>query len=305
MPDNANSMNFGQPGYPDPNDPAYYDPYMQQQAAWGQGQYPQGQPMQTPDGMYDMGASYMQNMQSPQDIYANQGAAPIGYDPYGNPIYGQGMGQGYQDPMAQQMGMDPNAYGYQQGAMPQDPMMSGAFPAQDPAASGPIDMGAMGGAAAMQAPGMTGGMGAPVQAQMPQAAPAPQPEPAPQAASAAPAEEPLYDPLQTTKGKATICLVFGLLSILFGLIPPIGAVFGILGYKKSKKYFRYGGTAASADSGRVFSVVGLVFSGLMFVFLIGFISYMVGAMTGNVTATSLITFFNQSPLGSIITIPVN
>lgn len=318
MPDSANPMNYGQPAYPDPNDPAYYDPYAQQ-AAWNQGQYPQGQPMPSPEGMYDMNAGYMQNMQSPQDIYASQAnAVPSGYDAYGNPVYGQGYG----DPMAQPMGMDQGGYGYQGGMgdpmqgygqpmepdmgqpMQQDPMRgTGSFPAVDPNAQPMMD------AQGMPAPGMSGNIGMPIGAQpmagqpmgaQPEQAVAPQPAPQP-----APQEEVHFDPSQATKGKATMCLVFGLLSILFGLIPPIGVIFGLLGYKKAGKYFRAGGTAASADSGRVFSIVGLVFSGLMFLFLIGFISYMVGAMTGNATATNLITFFNQSPLGSIITIPLS
>lgn len=328
MPNNANPMNYGQPNYMDPNDPNAYDQYGN--PLWAQNPYGM------PQDAYADPSGFMPNMQgapSPQDIYANQANMVGGQDQYGMP-YGQmpdGQGFAPQDQFAQNPYGDPNQFqqadfmqqdmygqqnpygqpvqGFDQFGNPimADGMMPGQqFPPADMGMTGqqqPVviedQMAAMGMPAGAQNPANTGGF-APQQPQ--QAAPAPAPAAAP---SAPAADAKPIDPSKATSKKATLCLIFGVLSIIFGLLGPIGLILGIIGFKMSKTYFANGGNAASAESGRIFCIVGIVFSTLVILFLTGFICYLIGGVSGQETATNFISFFNRSPIGGIAPIPLD
>lgn len=112
------------------------------------------------------------------------------------------------------------------------------------------------------------------------------------------------DPTYPTSGRAIRCLIFGILSIVLALIPPIGLILAIVTMHLSKKYLMNGGTDGKAEAGRIFGIAGLVFSIMMLAFVVGFVCFMVGALTGTSGARDLIVYFNASPLGSLITIPL-
>ncbi len=324
MPDNQNpymdpSMNpggyvpnmpgYGQQGYVDPS-----SPYAQQgvqpdmSGQWGQG-YGMGQQGYGQD-MYGvpMDGYGMGNMDSPQDIYEAQAQGGMGAQQYGgypdpNALYGaqpyQQGGQPYQySPYYEQapQGVQPGGY---------DPSMQTAqYDISEPYAPQPDPMQA--------APAMPQQQD--YQAWQQQNAPAPQ-QPSGVDAQMPQAPSPYdygygyvggepIDPSLATSSQATKCLVFGLLSIIFGLLPPIGILFGVLTIRMARRYHANGGDENKGEAGRVFGIVGFIFSTLMLLFVVGFIFFMVGALSGTQAATDLITYFNYSPLGSLVQIPL-
>lgn len=304
MPD---SMNFGNPsqpmGYGDPMDPMAY-----------------GQPQ---DPAYAQYAQQMQNAYQngmyQQDPYA-QAAGMQQYPDMASQIYG-----------SQQASMQPDMY-YQNamgqtpyGVVQEDPnRMARQQQIRATSIFGPKDIGggmneaAMPGASAMgaQAGYMQSGMGSafgqPAQPaaptyeapspsfeqQIPQVSQAPEPSIPAAIAAAAPEPAASSKPVAPPKGKGSIALVFGFLSIIFALIPPLGIVFGILARKKSKPFIDAGIFGTAADTGRIFGTVGLIFSIVMCVVMLVLGSYMYGGLYGVYNARSMAIFFNDSPLGN-------
>lgn len=273
------------------------DPYAQQ----GFGQAPMAA-----DAGYYGGAQYAG--------YGDQGAA------YGEPLYQTGAAPYQADPYGQQGQVQG------QGGYYGQPDAGGAAPGTQPMGATQTDF------AAWQYGQDGAGAPMPQQAYQPQQAygqqPQPEAQPAPAAAPEAAAQQPYaqpapaaaydeyspyndpnvvvtpIDPTYPTGGRAVRCLIFGILSIVFALIPPVGIVFAVVTIRSSKKYLLNGGTDGKAEAGRIFGIAGLVFSVLMLAFVIGFVCFMVGALTANSVARDLILYFNASPLGSLITIPI-
>ncbi len=331
MPDNMRYDNNGQPmGYGDPMDPSMYP---QADQAWGQ--YPQGgyaTPMPSPQDIYsqqqymDPSQAYMDPNQAyadPTQAYADPNQAymdqqqmygqPMQQDPYSqypqqaaypepDPAMGGQMpyvdpNQAYMDPQMQGYGQAPQAYpgaqpmqqGY--GQVPQQPaqqqMPQGQFPQQAPAAPEPAqqlpqqDM-SMDKKAAKRA--------AKEQKRAAKAAPA---QSAPANMGPAPSD-----------GKATLCLILGILSVVFALFPPVGIVLGIVGRKMATSYMKAGGRAPKADTGRIFATVGFIFSIIMLVVLIIMGIIIWAGLYGESVARNWAVFFNNSPFGNIVRIPI-
>lgn len=100
---------------------------------------------------------------------------------------------------------------------------------------------------------------------------------------------------------ATKYLIFGILSIILGLIPPVGIVLAILTRRMVKKFHSNGGTDSKADAANIFALVGLIFSIAVLVLIVVFIVLL---LTGSAFALNIAYAFNQSPIGSLITIPI-
>ena len=172
-----------------------------------------------------------------------------------------------------------------------------AYPAQQPQMAAPAAQGVPPAADPMQA---AFAPQTPPPAQQPPA----QQAPAPQASTSSKKGKKVTNVPPATSGQATVVFICGLLSIVFALVPPIGIILGWVSMRVSKKYIQGGGTASRADSGRIFGIVGFVFSLVMLFVMIIFIAYMMGALTGVQNARALVIYFNNSPLGSLITIPL-
>lgn len=329
MPDNMRYDNNGQPmGYGEPVDPSMYG---QPDPAWGQyqqGGYPGGMP--SPQEIYAQ-QQYMdpnqvqQPYMDPNQMYMDQQGMygqPMQQDPYGQ--YPQG---GYMDPDmamggmpgaypemdptmgAQQPYMDPEQQymqqmaGYGQQQMPDQ--MQQAYPGmQQP-------YGQMPGATPQQMPGAASQA---MPAQQAQPAPAPQPEPvmdkqaAKQAAKAAKQAAKQQAPMpmgpEPSAGKATLCMILGILSVVFALIPPVGLVLGIVVRKMSKSYMAQGGRSPKAETGQIFATVGLIFSLILFVVLLFMIVFIYAGLFGEGQARTWSVFYNNSPFGAIWRIPI-
>lgn len=102
-------------------------------------------------------------------------------------------------------------------------------------------------------------------------------------------------------GGATKYLILGILSIILGLIPPIGIVLAILTRIMVKKFRSNGGTDSKADAANIFALVGLIFSIIVLILIVVFIILL---LTGSAFALNIAYAFNQSPIGSLITIPI-
>lgn len=100
-------------------------------------------------------------------------------------------------------------------------------------------------------------------------------------------------------GAATASLILGLLSIIFGLIPPIGIVLGIVARSTSKKYTKRGGRADRALAGKIFGLIGLIFSIGMLIAIGVCAALMFGQVAGPQVARDMIIFYNHSPLGQL------
>lgn len=328
MPDNVNPYmdsgmspngympNYGQPGFPDP-----MDPYAQQ--VWDQGQFGAAQPGYpgVVDNFMNPGA-----MASPQDIYANQ-AAQMGAPGYGAPYdpamggmgaqpfvdpYGQQgipMGQPF-DPMQQVPG--PGQTGQQ---APVSPGQTGGF---DPIQAAQAEQAAAAAAAEAQAQQQAAQQQAAQQAAQQQVAKqqiaqqAAQQEaqkkqrrPQPQVQTMPVVGAPVIDPSKATGGRAKLALILSILSIILALVPPVGLILAIVARKISKSYKKNGGRAGAGDAAAIFSLVGIIFSILTVALLVWFVGYVNGALIGSKAYMNPISFFNNSPLGSIYKIPTS
>lgn len=146
-----------------------------------------------------------------------------------------------------------------------------------------------------------------VQAQTPQQAAAPMQAQA--AVAQAPAAQPQMQAARFAQmgmgvppqknGAATASLILGLLSIIFGLIPPIGIVLGIVARSVSKKYTKRGGRADRALAGKIFGLIGLIFSIAMLVAIGVCAALMFGQIAGPQVARDMLIFYNNSPLGQL------
>lgn len=290
MPENMRYDNNGQPmGYGDSMDPSMYG---QQDPAWPQYQQPN---------------AYQGGMPSPQEIYAQQqfadpnqmymdqqgmyGAQPMQADPYGQyPAQG-----GYleQDPMAMQqpyMDQDPQfgqVPGY--GQMPQQQAYPGMQQPQQPFGQ--------------QVPNAQQ-----PQMQPQQAMPQQMPPAADQQAQRAPQPQPQAQPKnlgpEPPASKAMLCMILGILSVVFALIPPVGIVLAIVVRKMSSAYIEQGGTSPKAETGRIFATVGFIFGVIMLVVLLLMALFIYAGLYGEGQARSWAVFFNNSPFGSIWRIPI-
>lgn len=343
MPDTMRYDNNGQPmGYGEPVDPALYgqpDPYGQYQQP---NAYPGAMP--SPQEIYaqqqyldpNQGQPYM----DPNQMYADQGQGMYGAQPVQADPYGQYPAQGgYMEPdmnampgaypemdptMGAQPYMDPDQYMQQQMAGYGQPQQAYPAPAvQQPVQADPY------GQPVPQAPQPQMPAAQPMPQQMPTAQPPmpqgampqqqmqPEPEPimdkkaakqaareqkraAKQQAAAAPSNLGPEPPA----GKATLCMILGILSVVFALIPPIGIVLGFVVRKISGEYLAQGGTSPKAETGRIFATVGLIFSLIMLVVLIFMGVFIYAGLYGESQARSWSVFFNNSPFGNIWRIPI-
>lgn len=318
MPDNMRYDNNGQPmGYGDPMDPSLY-----------------GQP--DPYGQYPQQGAYPAAMPSPQEIYAQQqyvdpnqmymdqgqgmyGAQPVQADPYGQ--YSQQAAYPEQD-----MGM-----AGMPGAYPEmDPALAAqqAYPEQDPQYAQAMP----GYGQPQQAyPGMQQQYGQVPQAQpMPSAQPLQQSMPQGQSLAQAgmpqqPQPEPVMDGKAAKKaakeqkraaqqaaapanmgefsgGKGTLCLILGILSVVFALFPPIGIVLGVVVRKMTDA--APGSLPPKAETGRIFATVGLIFSLIMLAVLILMGVFIYAGLYGEGQARTWGVFWNNSPFGNIVRIPI-
>ena len=216
--------------------------------------------------------------QDPYSQYPQQAAYPEpdpamgGQMPYVDP------NQAYMDPQMQGYGQAPQAYpgaqpmqqGY--GQVPQQPAQQ-QLPQQDM----PMDKKAAKRAAKEQK----------------------------RAAKAAPAQSaPANMGPAPSDGKATLCLILGILSVVFALFPPVGIVLGIVGRKMATSYMKAGGRAPKADTGRIFATVGFIFSIIMLVVLIIMGIIIWAGLYGESVARNWAVFFNNSPFGNIVRIPI-
>lgn len=319
MPD---SMNFAN----DPN-------AMPQQGMPMQGWDPNQYGVQMPDGSYQQGMYAPQDIQAQQAMYGNQMGGQMYqgypdqmqqmYDPQAQ--YAQQNGMYYPDPSMGQVYESPEAEAERMAQQAQmratsmfGPKDVGAQPMQDMDYNGAV----MGSGMPMpgaqqpmqqspqpdygmqaQSPTQTGAM-PPVQPQQTGMGSLPEQQAAahaqrPQAAPA-PAAAPVIAGEPPAKSKAVMSLVFGVFSIIFAILPPIGIVLGWLSTRFAKKYKQAGGSAAAADSGRIFGRVGLIFSIIMFVVMGFALAYVAGATFGNYGARALAIYYNHSPLGELI-----
>ncbi len=333
MPDSMNFANSQPLGYDDPNNPAYPQAGMPE---WGN-QYGQQMSGVYPQDMYqqpDMGQGYIDPMTG-QPIVAN---------PYPNDMYYQNgymdpMQQGYMTPemeaeraARQAQIRSSSIFGPKEASMDmgmgQQPDMGMSH--QDMAAAIPdpsvMPNAQMPGYGAQQGQGMLGGqmgqqMGQqmsqqPQQVQQPQQQTQSYPEVPntgkkrkgrkgiPAVEQVEVPQEPMYLGEPPSGGAATAALILGLLSILFALIPPIGIVLGLVAKKIAKGYFKKGGVASRAESGRVFGTVGFVFSIVMLCVMVLLVVYIAGALYGESNARAIVIYFNNSPLGNLFYIPL-
>lgn len=100
-------------------------------------------------------------------------------------------------------------------------------------------------------------------------------------------------------GGATLSLILGLFSIIFGLIPPIGIALGIIARSVAKGYKKRGGKADRALAGKIFGTIGLIFSIGMLVFIGVCAALMFGQIAGAQTARDMLIYYNNSPLGQL------
>ena len=105
-------------------------------------------------------------------------------------------------------------------------------------------------------------------------------------------------------GGATLSLILGLLSIIFGLIPIIGLVLSIVARNVAKGYKKRGGKADRALAGKIFGTIGMIFSIGMLIFIIVCAVLMFGQVAGAQTARDMLIYYNNSPLGQIHSFPL-
>ncbi len=331
-------------GYGDPMDPSMYpqqDPawgqyqqgytampspqeiYAQQYLDPNQG----AQPYADPNQMYaDPQQLYGQSMQAdPYNPYAQNGyvdpdtgmpVAPSSYGvdpnmsgqmPYAEPdqAYMQQGGAGYgqmppvQDPMQMQQGYPGMQQGY--GQMPQGQAAQPVQQNQQPMGGMPSGAGAP---AAPQSPSAPQQPEAPLDKKAAKKAAKEQKRAAKQAASQASAAPAANMGPAPSSGKATLCLILGVLTVVFALIPPIGIILGFVVRHLSKSYLDAGGRSPRAETGRIFATVGLVFAFILLVVLIVMGIIIWAGMYGESTARTWAVFYNNSPFGSIIRIPI-
>lgn len=115
---------------------------------------------------------------------------------------------------------------------------------------------------------------------------------------------PPVDPAKARPGRAKMALVLSIFSIILSLLGPVGFIFALIAFNMSGSYKRNGGTSGAGDAARVFSIAGLIFSCLMIALIVWFVGYYMGYAEWAVNFVNPITFFNNSPIGSIISIPV-
>ncbi len=333
MPENMRYDNNGQPmGYGDPMDPSMYgqpDPY---------GQYPQqgGYPgaMPSPQEIYAqqqyLDPNQAQPYMDPSQMYADPaqgmyGAQPVQPDPYGQ--YPQQTAYPEQD---MSMGAMPAAYpdtdpslGAQQPYVEQDPQYGQPMPGygqpqqaypgmQQPYGQMPQGQQMFGAQPMPQS--MPQGQPLPQQAMPQQVQPEPEPIMDKKAAKKAAKEQkraakqqvavPVNAGPEPPASKALLCLILGILSVVFALLPPIGIVLGIVVRKMSESYMRQGGTSSKAETGRIFGTVGLIFSLIMLVVLIFMGVFIYAGLYGEGQARRWGVFWNNSPFGNIIRIPI-
>lgn len=111
-----------------------------------------------------------------------------------------------------------------------------------------------------------------------------------------------YDYLETPVkgGKATASLITGILSILLALIPPVGIIFAILAILFSRSYYKKGGTAPRAGTGRVCGVVGLILSIILCIAYVVFVAYFYGGLYGKENAGSIMGYLQSTPLAQFL-----
>lgn len=109
---------------------------------------------------------------------------------------------------------------------------------------------------------------------------------------------------EPSSGKAMLCMILGILSVVFSLIPPIGIALGLVVRKLSGDYMAQGGRSPKADTGRIFATVGLVFSCIMLLVLIFLGIFIYAGMYGEGQARTWAVFYNNSPFGNLLRIPI-
>lgn len=112
------------------------------------------------------------------------------------------------------------------------------------------------------------------------------------------------NPALARPGRAKMALVLAILSIVFSLIAPVGFVLSLFAMHIATSYKRNGGRASAGDAAKIFSVVGLIFSSLMLALIVWFIGYYLGYAEWSFMFTTPITYFNNSPIGQIFSLPV-
>lgn len=105
-------------------------------------------------------------------------------------------------------------------------------------------------------------------------------------------------------GKAKMALVLAILSVVFSLVAPVGFVLSLLALHSANSYKRNGGNSGAGDAAKIFSIAGLVFSSLMLALIIWFFGYYLGYGEWSFMYTTPITYFNNSPIGQIFSLPV-
>lgn len=142
------------------------------------------------------------------------------------------------------------------------------------------------------------------QAQPQQPAPARPPQGQPR--TGAPRRRPSMpiNPELAKPGKAKVALILAILSVVFSLVAPVGFVLSLFALNAANKYKRNGGRSAMGDAAKIFSIAGLVFSSLMLALIIWFIGYYLGYGEWSILYTTPITYFNNSPIGQIFSLPV-
>ncbi len=299
-----NAMYGNQPQFGNPN-----APYVDQNGMYGAPQMPY------PDPNAPYGDPALAGMPYQQNMYGSPAPGQFGAEPQEGFMQDPSqMAYPYGDPNAAMMGAEA---GMQPGQMPQQGQghMPQGFPGQGQPGQGQPGQGQPGQEAFGQDAHTQQALQEQIakqqaeqalhEAEQAQAKRARQqaqqaqqiPQPAPIIIS-----EPM-NPALATNGKATIAFIFGILSIIFALIPPIGIILAVISIKTSKKYVKNGGRSARADIGRIFGYVGMVFSIIMAGVIIWFIGYVFGDMIGTSAYLNPITYFNNSPLGAIIKVP--
>lgn len=280
--------------YADPNQmyaqPMQADPYN----PYGQSGYVDpdtGMPVTPSYGAMDPGMSGQMPYAEPDPAYMQQGTTgynqmPQAADPMQMQQY-PGMQQGYgqmpQQPQQPQQGQMPQQMLQNQQPMNNMPGQMGASNASQPAnASQPTDI--------------------PMDKKAAKRAAKEQKRAAKQAASASTPVANMGP--APSSGKATLCLILGVLAVVFALIPPIGIALGLVVRHQSKSYMNAGGRSPRAETGRIFATVGLVFALILLVILIVMGIIMWAGMYGESLARTWAVFYNNSPFGSIIRIPI-
>lgn len=101
-------------------------------------------------------------------------------------------------------------------------------------------------------------------------------------------------------GRATLSLIFGIFSILFSFIPPLGIIFAIVAILLARSYVKRGGTAPRGNTGRICGIAGLVLSVVILVAAGVFVAYFWGGLYGSANAGTIMGYLQTTPLAQYL-----